>query len=172
MANSFNHLLDQLDDLKNHFGSGETDKLERILIRVSRRKITEVADLIRFHEILLFLSAYPQSARVRQLAAAELRSFDKRIAALRDAEVDLSAFDDPEVSGVAGTAVVDTFTYYIVRWLLNKHPSQIGFDWDWFDDSNRLAETWPRFMPLLDEDGFVEANVPYPEWLRAAKDRK
>ena len=26
-------------------------------------------------------------------------------------------------------------------------------------------------MPLLDEDAFVEANVPYREWLRAAKGR-
>jgi hypothetical protein len=171
MPNSFQHLLDQLADLKNRFGSGKTDNLERILIRISRQKITDVPALIRFHEILLFLSAYPQSARVRQLAESQLRSFDKRIASLREKEVELSAFDDPEVSGVAGTAVVDTFTYYIVRWLLHKHPSQVGFDWDWFDDSNRLAETWPRFMPLLDEDGFVEANVPYPEWLRAAKGR-
>jgi hypothetical protein len=93
------------------------------------------------------------------------------VAALRDAEVDLSAFDDPEVSGIAGTSVVDTFTYHIVRWLLRRHPAQVAFDWDWFDDSNRLAETWPRFMPLLDEDALVEANVPYQDWLRAAKGR-
>jgi hypothetical protein len=171
MSDSINHLLDQLDDLKSRFGSGKPGKLERILARISRRRITEVDDLIRFHEILLFLSAYPQSARLRQLAETQLRSFSKRVAALRDAEVDLSALDDPEVSGIAGSPVVDTFTYYIVRWLLGRHPSQIKFDWGWFDDSNRLAETWPRFMPLLDEDGFVEANVPYEEWLRAAKGR-
>lgn len=171
MSNSLNHLLDQLDDLKNRFGSGNSHNLERILARVSRKKITDVDALVRFHEILLFLSAYPQSARLRQLAEMQLRSFARRVAALRDAEVDLSALDDPEISGIAGSPVVDTFTYYIVRWLLKRHPSQIRFDWDWFDDSNRLAETWPRFMPLLDEDGFVEANVPYEEWLCAAKGR-
>jgi hypothetical protein len=171
MSNSINHLLDQLDDLKSRFGSGKPHDLERILARISRQKITDVDALVRFHEILLFLSAYPQSARLRQFAETQLRSFEKRVAALRDAEVDLAVLDDPEVSGIAGSPVVDTFTYYIVRWLLGRHPSQIGFDWDWFDDSNRLAETWPRFMPLLDEDGFVEANVPYEEWLGAAKGR-
>lgn len=170
-ANTTKRLLDQLDDLKSRFGSGKLTNVERVLVRLSRQRITDVEALIRFHEILLFLSAYPQSARLRQLAEAQLRSFDKRVAAVRDAEVDLSALDDPEVSGIAGTAVVDAFTYYIVRWLLKRHPSRVGFDWDWFDDSNRLAETWPRFMPLLDEDGFVEANVPYQEWLRAAKGR-
>ena len=53
---------------------------------------------------------------------------------LREAEADLSAFDNPEVSGIAGTAVTDTFTYYIVRWLLERHPAQVKFDWDWFED--------------------------------------
>ena len=169
--NSFNHLLDQLDELKSRFGSRERGAIERILSRVSQKKIGDVETLIRFHEILLFLSAYPQGARVRQLAESQLRSFSKRLTALSEAEVDLSAFDNPEISGIAGTSVVDTFTFYIVRWLLKRHPAQVAFDWDWFNDENRLAETWPRFMPLLDEDAFVEANVPYPEWLRAAKGR-
>jgi len=169
MSNSFNHLLDQLDELKSRFGSRERGAIERILSRLSQKKIGEVETLIRFHELLLFLIAYPQGARVRQLAESQLRSFSKRVQALSDAEVDLSAFDNPEISGIAGTAVVDTFTFYIVRWLLKVHPTQIAFDWDWFSDENRVAETWPRFMPLLDEDGFVEANVPYPDWLRAAK---
>ena len=169
LRNPINPLLDQLDALKNRFGSSESRRVEPILTLLSRQKITDIDSLIRFHELLLFLSAYPLSARVRQLAESELRSFDKRVATLREAEANLSALDDPEVSGIAGTAVVDTFTYHIVRWLLRRHPAQVKFDWAWFDDSNRLAETWPRFMPLLDEDAFVEANVPYPEWLRAAK---
>jgi len=170
-SNSFTHLLDQLDELKSRFGSREGAAIERILSRLSQRKLGDVETLIRFHEILLFLSAYPQGPRVKQLTETELRSFSKRVKALSDAEVDLSAFDNPEISGVAGTAVVDTFTFHIVRWLLNRYPTQVAFDWDWFNDENRLAETWPRFMPLLDEDGFVEANVPYPDWLRAAKGR-
>ena len=168
---SINSLLDQLDELKSRFGSREYRTVERILKSLARQKLGDVKTLVRFHEILLFLSAYPQGARVRQLAESQLRSFSKRVAALRDTEVDLSALDDPEVSGIAGTAIVDTFTYYIVRYLLKRHPAQVRFDWDWFDDSNRLAETWPRFMPLLDEDAFVEANVPYRDWLRAVMGR-
>jgi len=171
MSNSVNQLLDQLDQLKSRFSSREHRAIERILTRLSLQKTADVEALIRFHEVLLFLSAYPQSPRIRQLAESQLRGFANRVAALRAAEVDLTALDNPEVSGIAGTAIIDTFTYYIVRWLLKVHPSQVTFDWDWFDDSNRLSETWPRFMPLLDEDALVEANVPYREWLRAARGR-
>ena len=41
----------------------------------------------------------------------------------------------------------------------------MAIDWEWFEDENRLAETWPRFMPLLEEDAWIEANVPYRKWL-------
>ena len=166
--NSINQLLDQLDELKNSFGSSESRSVEQVLARIARQKIDDAETLIRLHEILLFLCAYPQSAPVRQLAESLLKSFAKRVAALHEADADLSPLEAPEVSGIAATSVTDTFSYYIVRWLLSRHASQIKFDWDWFDDENRLAEAWPRFMPLLEEDAFVEANVPYPDWLRAA----
>jgi len=162
-------LLLRLDQLKGQFGSGAERRIEDLLRRLAREKILDVEALIQFHEILLFVSAYPQSAPARQRAESQLRTFPQRIAFLRDNEVELTAFDNPEVSGVAGTTVVDTFSYYIVRWLFETHPREISVDWDWFNDENRLAETWPRFMPLLEEDALVEANVPYDQWLRAAR---
>jgi hypothetical protein len=168
-SNTPNPLLDQLDDLKSRFGSPKPRALETILSRLSRLNFNDPEALIRFHELLLFVSAYPQSARARQLAESILKSFSKRVDALREADVDLSPLESPEVSGIAGTSVSDTFTFPIVRWLVKKHPSGIKLDWEWFEDENRLSETWPRFMPLLEEDAFVEANVPYAGWLRAAK---
>ncbi|HWT78295.1 MAG TPA: hypothetical protein VN648_05765, partial [Candidatus Methylomirabilis sp.] len=46
-------------------------------------------------------------------------------------------------------------------------------DLAWDDDAapTRLAETLPRFLPLLDDDAYVEADVPYLAWLRAARGR-
>ena len=139
MSNSIIRLLDQLDELKSRFGARQARTVERILTRLSRQKLEDVEALIRFHEILLFLTAYPQGARVRQVAESQLRGFSKRVTALSDAEVDLSAFDNPEISGIAGTAVVDTFTFYIVRWLLSAIRLK-SLDWDWFSDENR----WPK----------------------------
>ena len=167
--NSINRLLGQLDELKSRFGSREHQSVARILSRLSRLAVRDAETLIRLHETLLFLCAYPQTARVRRLAEALLKSFPKRVAALCDADVDLSPLDQPEVSGIAGRPVTDTFTYPIVRWLVRPRSQQgrVALDWDWFEDENRLAETWPRFMPLLEEDSQVEANVSYPAWLRA-----
>jgi len=166
--NSINHLLDQLDELKSRFGLRESRSVEQILSRIVGQKANDAETLIRLHEMLLFVSAYPQNARVKQLAESLLKSFEKRVVAAREVGVDLSALDHPEVSGVIGRAVIDTFTYPVVRWLVRREQTRVALDWDWFEDENRLAEIWPRFLPLFEEDASVEANVPYQTWLRAA----
>lgn len=165
-------LLDQLDRAKNDFEPGADKLTARLLKRLARTNLTEPDELVRFHESLLFVVAYPQSATVRALAESILKSFANRVAKLRELEVDLSSIETPEVSGIAGTFVSDTFSYPIVRWLTTRFPRQVEFDWEWFESENRIAESWPRFMPLLEEDASVEANVPYGDWLRTAKPRR
>ena len=161
--------LNQLDKLKTEFGPKQAKRVQALLGRLSRRTFRDPEELIRFHELLLFLRAYPHNASVARLAEAQLRTFPKRIARMREQEIDLTPLEHPEVSGIAGLSVNDTFSYYIVRWLARKYPTQVALDWEWFESENRLAETWLRFIPFLEEDAAVEANVPYLEWLAATR---
>jgi hypothetical protein len=162
-------LLNQLDELKNQFTPVASRRIEHLLEQLARKKFNDTDSLVHYHEILLFLRAYPQTASIVHNAERELRGFPNRVSYLVETEVDISPLQHPEVSGIAGTSVIDTFSYYIVRWLFERFSSQVKVDWEWFESENRLAETWPRFMPLLEEDAFVEANVPYREWLAAAR---
>ena len=165
-------LLDQLDKLKTQFGPKEAQRVQALLERASRMQVRDPETLIRFHELLLFVRAYPHNVVVLRLAQNLLRSFDARVSQLCERDLDLSRLEHPDVSGIAGTSVTDTFSFYIVRWLVQHFPAQLSIYWDWFESDNRLAETWPRFMPLLEEDANVEANVPYRQWLAAARGRQ
>ena len=160
--------LEQLDSLKNQFGSDEQKRVETILTRVSKSRITSAEDLLRYHETLLFLAAYPSNSRILRTVKSELSKFAGRINRAESDSEDLSQLEHPEFSGIAGMPVTDTFSYYVVRWLLESAAGKINLDWNWFEAENRLAETWPRFMPLLEEDAFVEANIPFRDWLKAA----
>ena len=162
-------LIDQLSELKNQFNSDIAERILKLLDRLSRKKINDTDSIVRYHETLLFLRAYPQHTAMARSAEKELRAFPRRVDYLRECEVDLAPLQHPEVSGIAGTSVIDTFSYNIVRRLLQRHAAHVALDWEWFEDENRLAQIWPRFLPLLEEDAYVEANVPYREWLRAAR---
>ena len=92
----------------------------------------------------------------------------KKIAQLRRAGVDLTPFEEPDVSGIAGTAFSALFTYDITRWLAEHHPKAVEIDWDGYDAA-LLGPLLGRLHPFADEDLLVEANIPYMDWFRAAK---
>lgn len=169
-GDNINRVLAQLDESKNRFDEVGARRTEAVLRRVKQLQFNTADALIRFHEILLFLRAYPQSSRIAQLSESLLHDFGARVQLLVKHGADISSLNSVEVSGIVGTAVTDTFSYFIVSWLLLRHPRQIEFYWEWFEDPNRLGATWPRFMPLIEEDAQVEANVFYRDWLRAARD--
>ncbi|HEV7374502.1 MAG TPA: hypothetical protein VGN95_07285 [Pyrinomonadaceae bacterium] len=170
-SNTLDQLLVQLDELKRRFDARTPAQVLKVLSQLDARRFTDAASLIHFHETLLFIRAYPQSAQVLRRVEKILSSFAQRIEVLREAGADLSPLEEGEVSGISGTWVQDTFSYSITRWLVENYPSKVSIDWESHEDEYRLAATWPRFIPLLEEDALVEANVPYLTWLRTASGR-
>jgi hypothetical protein len=169
---SSNLLLDRLNELKRRFNERSPALILKLLAQLERQQFTDAVSLIRFHEILLFMRAYPQDAQVLRRVEKILSTFARRVRALEERGADLSPLENGEVSGIAGTFVEDTFSYQITRWLSRRHSSEVSFDWELHEDEYRLAATWPRFLPLLEEDALVEANVPYLDWLHAARGRR
>jgi hypothetical protein len=170
MKKECTRLLDDLEDLKRSFGNLPR-KFEEKLRTLGHCRFDDAASLIRFHEALLFFRAYPPSAAVLKQVEASLKTFEQRVAQLREADTDLSPLDDPEVSGIAGTSVTSNFSYAIVCWLAERFPAQLSIDWDWFEEEERFGANMPRFLPLLEEEAMVEAHVPYRDYLRSAKGR-
>ncbi len=164
-------LLDELDAAKRSFEIPPA-KLRQIISRLQKSRFRTASDVLRFHEGLLFIRAYPRGEAVVKQVEKILRGFDPRRDQLRRAGTDLTAMDDAEVSGIAGGSVTSNFSYRIVRWLVAKYPAQVSVDWDWFEEEDRFGATMARLLPLLEEDAMVEAHVPYRDWLLAARGRE
>ncbi|MBZ5729032.1 MAG: hypothetical protein LAP87_29155 [Acidobacteriia bacterium] len=163
-------LLDRLDQWKSRFGPAPAGQLERLLAAIAGRRFRVPGELIRLHETLLFLRAYPLSPQVARLADQMLSSFAGRIAGL-PAGGDLSPFEEPEVSGIAGTSLSAVFSYEVARRLAARHPRSVEIAWDRYQEADKLGPTIRRFLPLVDEDWPVEAHVPFREWIAAARPR-
>ena len=67
--------LEQLTGMKGQFGREAARITARLLEALMDLRLREPADLIRLHETVLFLCAYPQSPRVLRLADKLLFSF-------------------------------------------------------------------------------------------------
>src|ERR1043165_7075363 len=101
----------------------------------------DAESLIKLHERLLFLRAYPENATVLKRVEQSLKKIKTRVTELSDSDVDLSPLDDPEVSGIAGTSVTSNFSYALVRWLVNEFPNQLSIDWEWFENEEQFGAT-------------------------------
>ena len=105
-----------------------------------------------------------------------LNTFHQRVEKLRAANVDMSVFDDFDTSGIAGTTMQDTLSFDVAQWLARRIPRNVEIAWnDYWDDyqaERARGNTWPRFIPLLEEDADVEANIPWQRWLDAARGRQ
>lgn len=172
-ASSLDRLLSQLEEAKRDFSPRGRARIEKLLTQLARKKFPDADSLIRFHEALLFLRAYPQSPELLQIAEEILSSFAERVEQLcstsdESASADLASFDYIEYSGIAGTAIYGTFSYAIVCWLVEKYPERVSIDWASYEKKERMGATWPRFLPLLEEESLVEANIPYHSWISAA----
>ena len=64
--------IDRLDELKNQFTPDAAERVQHLLNQLSRRKISDTDSLVRYHEILLFLRAYPQNAAIVHAVENEL----------------------------------------------------------------------------------------------------
>ncbi len=170
-ANTLDAALDRLAGLKCRFEPGNSLRAEKLLGQLGRRRFPDAASLIRFHEILLFLRAYPHTPAIRRSSEELLASFHKRVTRLRASGVDISAFTDPAVSGIAGTAFSAIWGYDIVRYLAARYPSRVEIDWEGYEGDERLVSVLKSFLPLFEDGAYVVYPVPYLAWIRAAKRR-
>jgi len=169
---SLDRQLTELEACRYRFGKNEATRVVRLLGRIDAATFTDSSLLIRFHETLLFLRAFPQGPAIVRATERTLNNFHKKVEALRKAGADMEDFDTFEVAGIAGTEMEDTLSFDVARWLINrqlrKASVKIEIAWENYDPGRELGTTGPRFLPLLEDDAFVEADTPWRQWLEAA----
>lgn len=167
-AGSLVRRLDELEARKRRVGEAPVAGLSRLLTRLGRQRFPDAVSLVRFHDALLFFRAYPPSALILRQVESLLKTTSRRVEFLRQRKADFSLFDQEEAGGVAGTSLSSRLGYEEVRWLAARFPGQLSIDWSDFERDAQLAATLPRWIPLLEDESNVEADVAYRDWLKAA----
>src|SRR2546429_4065816 len=173
-ANSLDRHLTQLEDCRYRFGRDEAVRVVKLLKRLDAARFPDSTSVIRFHEALLFLRAFPQGPAVTRVTERVLNGFHKKVEALRKGGADMDDFDTFEVSGIAGTQMEDTLSFDVASWLINtsRMRAKVEIAWENYEPARELGTTGPRLIPLLEDDAFVEADTPWRRWLEAAAGKK
>jgi hypothetical protein len=169
-AKPLDRLLSQFEASRYRFGRREAASVVKLLNHLDAARFPDTTSLIRFHEALLFLRAFPQTPAVVPATERILNRFHKKVEALRKAGADMDDFDTFQVAGIAGTQMEDTLSFDVASWLINTRrlPGKVEIAWENYEPGRELGNTGPRFIPLLEDDAFVEADTPWRRWLETA----
>ena len=163
-------LLDQLDRLKTTFDSSSAKSKIRLVTRLRGIPIVKADQLERFHELLCFLRAYPDSLALLEQVERQLIEFAGRIEKFKRHTGDDSASELAD-SGIVGTSSSNTFSYDLTRTISNWYPGSVDIDWEEYNQSDSANVL--SFLPLLvawqENDAFDnDPDFDPQSWLASA----
>src|SRR6267143_150194 len=138
-------------------------KLE-FLERLETARLGQPPALLRLHETLCFLQAYPDDAEV-------LARVDRALAAFPARALGLGATARRRLhdAGVAGATLDYPFGLPMARWLARRFPHDAEIAWGRFEEAERLDETLSLLASAAEGDAFSEGGMGWRRWLRVAK---
>lgn len=164
MSQAARRALRRLERLATNHGPGcEEEKLE-LLRRLERGRFAQTREVLRLHEALCFLRAYPDGPRLLARVRSLLRTFDRRSDLLRFRH-------ELEDTGVAGTSIYFRFFWFTARWLVERWPRHLWIDWDHFENQDRLRSLLPQLVTHSEAPAF-ESERPTQSWLQVLKARR
>jgi hypothetical protein len=156
--------LRELERLKATFGPDVEPRKRALLTSLERARLARAHDVMRLHEALCFLRAYPDSPATRTLVERMLARFAQRPDLRRHAV----ALAD---TGIAGTTISFRFFAPTARWLVERWPRQIEMVWSEFDNSDELEALLPLLAHPAESPGLDEIAYSLREWIARMKSR-
>jgi hypothetical protein len=151
-------LLRELEKFRDTFTPESGERKARLLTALDRLRLSGSGQILRLHEILCFLRAYPDNKKILEQVVAMLDRFDRRSDLRRHRQALTN-------SGLAGTSIHYAFFYPMADWLARHWPEYLHIDWPAFDNVHRL-EAWIRLLALVSEEPAVDEIDAGPrDWI-------
>ena len=115
--------------------------------------VRDAGTLLRLHEALCFLQAYPDNAKMLEHVDRALERFGARVHRLGTA-----ARPRLHDSGVTHTILDYPFGFPMARWLAARFPRESDVAWPAFADADRLDETLSLLATAAEGDAFSEGG--------------
>jgi len=125
--------LDRSESIRLKFGTEFERQRFEFIKRMEAGMFRTPSQVQRYHELVCFARAWPDSPRVLQLTRRVIKNFDRR--------QDLQRFRTRlEGTGISGTDIAFSFYLPTAKWLAKHWPQQLDMDWGSFEEHGRLDE--------------------------------
>ncbi|MEE8384913.1 MAG: hypothetical protein V3S01_03240, partial [Dehalococcoidia bacterium] len=162
MAERATAILGELDRLKTEYGNTARQRKLALLRMLANRRLPRAKEVLRLHENLCFLRAYPDDAEVLAKVERMLAGFAGR--------GDLRRHRRQLVNtGISGTTIEFSFFTATAEWLARRWGKQLTIDWPEFERQDRLERLLPLLALYCETPGLDEYAFEVREWIQRMK---
>ena len=160
-------LVKRLGEIKNRFSPEEREEKLALLDRLRQTEIRTAGVLLNYHELLLFLRAYPDDEQILKLASDECDRFGARVARFRRARAD--AAWKLEDTGIAQTKMYYRYEYATIVRLVKWFGDALDIDWEELEETEKLEAFLPLFCEWVENDGLDLGDISVEDWIALRK---
>ena len=154
--------LRALERIAREYGPGLAQRKLALLVRLERLSLARAGEVLRLHEALCFLRAYPDDRAVLAGVERMLAAFARRADLRRHAR----ALAD---SGIAGTSIRFRFFSPTAQWLAQRWPGHLQVDWSEFENDGDLGDLLPLLAHPSEQPGLDEFEFEVRDWVARLK---
>jgi hypothetical protein len=117
----------QLQALSHNYGLDASVQKLSLLKGLAACKIDKTAVIKIYHDVLLFIKAYPDNNRVLTMAVAELERVTDAVKKIMNGNNYRDQYSLSN-SGIAGTVLIAQYSYAVTKWLTDNFPASVSFE--------------------------------------------
>lgn len=155
-------LLKELEDQRTCCGPHVVPRKLVLINALSRSRLSRSEQILRLHEALCFIRAYPDSPGVLRTVESALRRFEQR----PDFRRHRTALVD---TGIAGTDLNFRFYWLTASWAARRWPGALEIDWEEFEHQDKLEEVLHLLATYTETPALDTFALPVRQWIEQLK---
>ncbi|MHC4107407.1 MAG: hypothetical protein ACYSTY_04895, partial [Planctomycetota bacterium] len=155
-----------LREARTDFGRQARRRKLELLAQCAACGLDDARLLRDYHDVLLFLAAYPDDREVRRRVESELL---RLTAAARHHSSRRRSARTLAGSGIASTVVEAAFSVHILAWLARRFPRDVEIAWVDESAGDALDELLALCVPHVERDGLIDDQLSTRQWISMAK---
>ena len=155
-------LLGQLEKLRRLHDDTNTPEKITLLKQLGRLRFDLAEELFTFHDILIYLRAYPDSPELLSIVEKLLQGFAARS--------DVRKFSEELASsGISGCPIDYRFFFHMSLWLAQNFKGKLCIDWGEVEDTEQLHALIPILCSFSESAQFDDFDFTAQQWLTRLK---
>jgi len=154
--------LQQLQRLQHARDSGSSGDKLRLLRALHQGSLRNPDEIIRLHDLLCFMRAYPDNEPVLKQVERMLGDFHSR----KDLTRHQRALAD---TGIAGTTIHFRFYWQTALWLFERWPDALSIDWAEWENLPALDGLWFLLLPDPAAEALESLPLSPRQWITKLK---